>query len=403
VNVVIAAIAMSATLPGRTHGLGLITKPLVEDPSLHLGETSFSVLNFWAILIGSAACLPVGWVIDRIGVRTVLVGVSAALGASVVAMSRASDAVTLFVTLTLVRGLGQGALSVVSMAMVGKWFTRRLGLAMGIYTALLAVGFIATTLGAGAAVQALGWRQAWLAVGGCLFLGLAPAGGLLVRSTPEAVGLVVDPQTTVAATRAPLDRPLAEALRSPVFWAFTLAAALFNVVWSAVTLFNESILAERGFGHDTFLLVMAVLVAAGLPANLIGGWLAGWWPVGRLLAVGLVFFAGALAAFPSLGSTWQVVGYAAALGVAGGVITVIFFTVYGLAFGRAHLGAIQATVQIIAVFASALGPVLLTACKDAWGSYAPLFYLAAPAAVVLAIGAWLAPMPAPLPASSEQR
>jgi MFS family permease len=161
------------------------------------------------------------------------------------------------------------------------------------------------------------------------------------------------------------------------------------------------VLAERGFGHDTFLLVMAVLVVAGLPANLIGGWLAGWWPVGRLLAVGLAFFAGSLAAFPSLSSTWQVVGYAAALGVAGGVITVIFFTVHGLAFGRAHLGAIQAMVQIIAVFASALGPVLLTACKEAWGSYAPLFYLAAPAAVVLGIGAWLAPMPAPLPARTR--
>src|SRR5437763_1788659 len=34
VNVLLAALAMTATLPGRTHGLGLITRPLLEDMQL---------------------------------------------------------------------------------------------------------------------------------------------------------------------------------------------------------------------------------------------------------------------------------------------------------------------------------------------------------------------------------
>src|SRR5258705_2968005 len=41
--------------------------------------------------------------------------------------SEVATPLALFVWLLLVRGLGQGALSVVSMAMVGKWFSRRLG------------------------------------------------------------------------------------------------------------------------------------------------------------------------------------------------------------------------------------------------------------------------------------
>ncbi len=395
VNLVVASAAMSATLPGRTHGLGLIAKPLTEDPALGVGETLFSVLNFWAILIGAALCLPVGRLIDRFGVRPVLVGVAAALGVAVVAMAHAADAAVLFFTLTLVRGLGQGALSVVSMAMVGKWFTRRLGLAMGIYSVLLAIGFVATTLGTGAAVQALGWRPE--AVGLCLLLGLAPLGWLLARSTPESVGVAADEGPPMAAEAGPaaLDLPLKRALRSPAFWAFTLAAALFNLVWSAVTLFNESLLADRGFGHDTFLLVMAVLAGSGLPANLVGGWLSGRWPLGRLLAIGMLVFAASLVAFPLLQSTVQVVLYAVALGISGGIVTVVFFTVYGHAFGRAHLGAIQATVQAITVVASALGPVLLRLCKDSFGSYAPLFFVAALLAVALSLAAWLAPLPVP--------
>jgi hypothetical protein len=40
INVVVAAFAMTATLPGRTHGLGLITEPLTHDPTLEVNEQS---------------------------------------------------------------------------------------------------------------------------------------------------------------------------------------------------------------------------------------------------------------------------------------------------------------------------------------------------------------------------
>ena len=154
VNLVVAALAMTATFPGRTHGLGLITTPLLD--SLRLDAVHYGTLNFWAILVGTAFCWPAGRLLDRFGARAVLGAGAVALGAVVLLMSRVTEVVGLLVTLTLVRGLGQGALSVVSMALVGKWFTRRLGPAMGVFAVLLAIGFIAATLGVGAAVQASG-------------------------------------------------------------------------------------------------------------------------------------------------------------------------------------------------------------------------------------------------------
>ena len=81
----LAAAAMVATLPGRTHGLGLITEPLLAD--LGLDRVAFASLNFWATLLGAAFCLPIGWLLDRVGMRTTLAGVLLALGATVVAMA----------------------------------------------------------------------------------------------------------------------------------------------------------------------------------------------------------------------------------------------------------------------------------------------------------------------------
>src|SRR5262245_8494110 len=60
VIVLVAAVAMAATLPGRTHGLGLVTKHLLTDfPGLT--PQDFGRINLWATLIGATFCLPCGW------------------------------------------------------------------------------------------------------------------------------------------------------------------------------------------------------------------------------------------------------------------------------------------------------------------------------------------------------
>ena len=123
-NVAIAALAMVGTLPGRTQGLGLITEPLIAG--LHIDRVQFAAVNLWATLIGSLFCLPCGRLTDRLGSRVVLTFVLAALGATVLGMSAAGNLAALGIAITLSRGLGQSALSVVSLALVGKWFGRGL-------------------------------------------------------------------------------------------------------------------------------------------------------------------------------------------------------------------------------------------------------------------------------------
>src|SRR5262245_15007448 len=213
VQVALAAVAMSATLPGRTYGLGLIKEPLRGE--LGISDLSFNVLNFWAIVIG-AACVPVvGRLIDKLGTRTMLALVAGALGASVVLMSRVTNPTELAVTLTLVRGLGQGALSVVAIALVGKWFRRRAGLAMGAFTLLLAVGFIAPIFAVEMAVKSAGWRAAWEWVGLALLFGLVPLGILVARSSPEVCGVTPDEPAPDAEQAAPMT--LSAALATPSF------------------------------------------------------------------------------------------------------------------------------------------------------------------------------------------
>src|SRR5262245_22377196 len=66
----VAALAMTATLPGRTHGLGLITEPLIAD--LNIDRPLFAQINLVTCLLGATFCLPIGSLLDRFGARVVL-------------------------------------------------------------------------------------------------------------------------------------------------------------------------------------------------------------------------------------------------------------------------------------------------------------------------------------------
>jgi MFS family permease len=393
VQIVIAAAAMTGTTPGRTHGLGLITSPLLRD--MDITESVYGILNAIAILVGAAFCLPGGRFIDRLGSRTMLTATALALGIVVLVMSTVTNWWTLLSVLVLVRGLGQGTLSVVSLALPGKWFRRRLGPAMGLFAVLLAFGFIAATLGMGAGISIYGWRIAWASFGAWLLLFLAPLSWLLVRNSPEECGLIGDePPTTATNEKTPAaEATLIDALHSPAFWVFGCASSLFGLLWSAITLFNEKILAEHGFSAETFYAVMGLLTLGGLVTNLLGGWLATRWPLGRLLAAGMICLAGALAAFPWITSMTQVLVYGFVLGMAGGLITVVYFTFFAQTFGRTHLGKIQGAAQILSVLSSALGPVLLALAKDTAGTYDVFFISGAVLALPLAGAVWLVPLP----------
>lgn len=397
-NLAVAAAAMVGTLPGRTQGLGLITEPLIAD--LQIDRVSYATINLWATLIGSLFCLPCGRLTDRFGSRAVLSVVMAALGVTVVAMSQATGAMALAIAITLTRGFGQSALSVVSLALVGKWFARRLNIAMGVYSLLVGFGFIAAFPSVGQAVLAYGWRAAWLWVGVALAAILAPLALLIVRNKPEEEGLAVDGQ---AASDAPAlrDLTLAEALRSSAFWIFALSSSMFGLVYSGIALFNQSILEQRGFDASTYHSVLVVSTLIGLAANFGGGWLASKWPIQRVMGIGMAALAAALLLLPAVRTFSHVMVYAAIMGAAGGVVTVVFFSVWGQIFGRSHLGRIQGGAQMMTVLASALGPLLLAGTLHRTGSYELIFYGLAAVVAGLGIGSWIVALPARTPAPVE--
>jgi MFS family permease len=395
----VSALAMVGTLPGRTQGLGLITEPLLAD--LGVDRVRFAQINLVATLIGSVMCFGIGGLVDRRGSRIVLTTLALLLGGVVIAMAGIESAAMLLVLITLTRGLGQSALSVVSLAMPGKWFRRRLTWAMGVFALVTSVGFMLAFPAVGALVLARGWRVAWAAIGVALIFGLAPLAWLFVRREPETNAELEAP-AMAAQESTTADVTLGGALRSPAFWVFGLASSLYGLVASGIGLFNESILAERGFAPDIYYTALAITAITGLAGNFVAGAWADRVSLRHVLISALLLMAGALVALPHVSTTAHVMIQAVAMGLAGGFVMVVFFSFWGKAYGRTHLGRIQGAAQALTVFASAVGPMLLASWAETTGSYAGAFNALAGVLGLLAAAALVVRVPAavePIPTS----
>lgn len=391
VMVVVAAVAMVATLPGRTHGLGLITERLLSDTRLGLTRESYAHVNLTATLLGALFCVGFGGLLDRVGVRRVLTLVLLLLGLTVVGMSRVEGVLPFLVAVTLTRGFGQSALSVVSISIVGKWFKRRINYAMAAYSVLMSTLFMGA-FQMGGSYGKSDWRDYWGTLG-LILLVLCPLAWLFARDRPEAMELTMDglpaDSNSDEGPAALTGATLKEAVRTPDFWVFSLAISLFAVISSGISLFNQSILKERGFPQEVYIQSLSIGALVGLVSNFATGWLATKWQLHKLTALALLVLAGTLMFLTMLGTYTQLIVYVCLSAFAGGVITVIFFSVWPVIYGRKHLGRIQGVAQMMTVFASALGPELFAQSKKFTNSYNIAIWGLAYVTLVLACWAWL--------------
>ena len=131
----------------------------------------------------------------------------------------------------------------------------------------------------------------------------------------------------------------------------------------------------------------------GLAGNFIGGWLARSVPLNRLMAISLLVLTLGLLALPHISTMAMAMAWAVMMGLGGGLVMVLFFSVWPRVYGRRQLGRIQGVAQAMTVLASAVGPLLLAACVEMTGSYAAMFYILAAAVGAVAVAAVTVRMP----------
>lgn len=372
----LAMMGMFMSGPGQSYSVAAFIDPMLAD--LGLLRSQFSMAYLVATLISGASLPFVGRALDHLGARLLLPMISLLLGLACLWMGGVRHLLGLYLGLTLVRCLGQGALTLTSTWMVGQWFVRRRGTAMGLLGLGSTLSFMIFPANNLRLIEAHGWRGAWTALAFGVWALLCAPAALLVRNRPEDLGLEPDPTPSPPGGGSPRSEATGgtehpwtarQACRTAAFWRVVSALATSAMVSTGLVFHQVSLLAGRGVSKEVALGLLGVQALFACVLSLVGGYLADRIPPRRLLSASMVLMAMAMVVLLVVDSPLAAWPYSVLLGMHMGIqrfsgsLTLINF------FGLAHFGSINGTAMSLVIGAAALGPLPLALAQDFLGRY----------------------------------
>src|SRR6266851_5014259 len=198
-------------------------------------RATVSLLPSVAALTWGVLVFPVGWLLDRVEVRLVMLMGAMAAGIGFILASRADSFAPMFIAYMML-GVAIAAATIAPAAfVVANWFGARRGLAMGVTLGGTTTGGMLMTLTASYVIAHRGWRTAYLAFAAPVFLIVIPSVLVVVRSRPPGerkmsvaeAAEVLEGFETVAALRT---RSLWMIVLAQFLWAFATAGSIIHLI-----------------------------------------------------------------------------------------------------------------------------------------------------------------------------
>jgi len=214
--VVAGAFAVTLVGFGSAYTFSAFLESLQKDFGASRGSVSlvFSLAGFLYFGLGVLS----GPLADRWGSRRLAVAGMVLVGLGLAVAGQAQSLTQIYLAYGLGVGLGVGASYVPVLGAVQRWFVRRRGFASGLAVSGIGVGTLVMPPLASLFIQTLGWRHAYLALGGlAVVVGVGMA--LLIENDPRDRGLGPDgdPPQPLAASAGPEGSTVRDAVRSRRF------------------------------------------------------------------------------------------------------------------------------------------------------------------------------------------
>ena len=170
---------------------GVFVKPLGDEFGWTRGELSFAItMTNFAVVLASPS---LGFIIDRFGVRRVLLLSVIMMGLTVASMALLSASLWHFYALYfLIPFLGAGTLPQSYSRVLIAWFERRRGIALGISLSGFGVGAMLVPVAAQLMIDNYGWRMAYAGFGAAVLALALPMVVFVLRENPAEMGLKPD-------------------------------------------------------------------------------------------------------------------------------------------------------------------------------------------------------------------
>ena len=368
-------------------GIGVFVEPMTDD----LGWSRKAMAGVFIVRAVVIAILGplMGPLVDRrLGAPVLYVGGGFIAGGSIMLLAMATEIWQFYLLFGLGWSLGQIAFAgnVVTGSVVAKWFIRKRGRAMGIYTTGIPVGSIIFVPLNAVLVTTFGWQVSWVILGVATWLLTIPLAALTMRREPEDMGLYPDGVSTTDEARAAIaetarqagaragegyreDWNLSQAARTSSFYILMASFLCMGLAMGIFTIHQVPAITDKGFDLTVASIVSVTLSVCSLIVKPSVGFLSERIS-GRYLAV--FFF--------SVGATGVVVlgladtmlllfVFAMCYGFGAGTAPVFQNVIWADYFGRRYLGSIRGMFAPVQALGTGVSPFLAGWMFDSTGSY----------------------------------
>jgi MFS family permease len=371
-----------------TYGLffsyGVFFKPIMEVFGWSRAQTSFAFTLFMTTYAITA--IPAGWLFDRYGPRIPLYLSAILIGVGFFLCSYTKHLWHLWVFFGFIAAAGHGAVYVVPVSTIMRWFAKRRGMAIGIGVAGLGAGISVVPLIAERLIFFYSWRTAFV------ILGLAYAiihltGATFLRKSPEDMGLKAYRKDRLNAnawsgdegSMLPEDIGLTvwEAFKACSFWMLYLSIILIFASETFVMVHAVPFALDMGINTTIAAGAMTAMGVGSMVGRIVMGALSD--RVGRKGILTAAYLLQGIMMFCLLWVRTSAGLYIvmAIMGLSFGGWASVFPLLAGEYFGFKHMGKILAIIINSAAFSGILGPFFAGYIFDVSGSYRWAFILGA--------------------------
>ena len=320
-----------------------------------------------------------GLLTDRFGSRRMVLIGSAVLGLGFLGLSLINNVVGFYVAfLVIYTGAGLGGF-VPLIAAINQWFVRRRSLAIAIgITGVSLAGLLVPVIAW--VITHAGWRFAARGIGITIWALAVPI-AIMIRNRPEEYGLRPDGDTddTPSAKQTSslqeveagegFNFTVAQALRTPAFWAITVAHLSGSVASTTLAIHVVPALTDGGMSLGMAGTVVAVYMVIGLAFQLVGGLLGDRLPKPPLIAAFTAIQGLGVIVLAYASGTGGVFLFAVLFGIGFGGRVPLVIALRGEYFGRRAFATILGASLLPMNIAQIIAPILTGYLYDTQGTY----------------------------------
>ena len=353
--VIAAAFAITFVGFGCAYTFSAFVGSLQHDFGASRGSVSlvFSLAGFLYFGLGSVS----GPLADRYGSRPLAIIGMILTGIGLAVASTARSLPEVYAAYGLGVGLGVGCSYVPAVGAVQRWFVRRRGFASGLAVSGIGVGTLVMPPLASLLIEVLGWRDAYLVLGG---LAAVVGGGMavMIENDPRDRGVGPDGgplQSSLQSVR-PAGAPVRQAITSRRFVGLYAACLMcsFGLFVPFVHLVPYAL--DHGVPQSSAVVLLGVIGVGSTGGRFFLGGLAD--RLGRRLALLATFMGMALAQLVWAFSTslWALAAFALAYGVFYGGFAALLPALVMDYFGGRNVSAIIGILYTSVAVGTLIGP-----------------------------------------------